>query len=133
MKLRLGLLLLRIAAGTPMMLHGLMKLTSGPTFWENLGGLPPMIPDIGWLKLTLGLIAALIEFAGGILVIAGYGVRCASIAIVLVMLIAFTYHIPNINSFNALMYNTWPLEIGLVFAAIAVINPGRKLSPGESN
>lgn len=109
-----------------MTLHGLMKLMGGPSFWENLGGLPPIVPDIGWLQLILGLIAALIECVGGILVIAGYGVRWASIAIALVMLVAFTYHIPNVNSFDTLMYNTWPLEIGLVFAALAVINPRRK-------
>ena len=108
-----------------MMLHGLMKLTSGPGFWENLGGLPPMIPDIGWLKLTLGLISALIEFSCGILVAAGIGVRYAAILVAVIMVIAFTYHVPNIDSFNNMMYNTWPLEIAIVFVAIAIINPSR--------
>ena len=108
-----------------MMLHGLMKLTSGPGFWENLGGLPPMVPDIGWLKLTLGLIAALIEFSCGILVAAGIGVRYAAIPVIVIMLIAFSYHVPNINSLNTLMFNSWPLEIGLIFTGLAIINPSR--------
>lgn len=115
---------LRIAMGTVMLLHGVMKVMGGPAFWRNLGGLPPMVPDIGWLELGLGVVATLIELVGGLMLILGWQVRMAAVALVAVMLVAFTYHLPNVDGFRTLMTNTWPLELALVIGAIAWMHPG---------
>jgi putative oxidoreductase len=121
-----GLTFLRVSMGVLMMLHGLMKILGGGTFLQNLGGLPPFVPDVAWLKMGLGTIAMLIELVGGLAIMIGFKVRWASILVVLVMLCAFTYHIQNIHSFSTLMYNTWPLEIAFVFASLAILNPSSK-------
>jgi uncharacterized membrane protein YphA (DoxX/SURF4 family) len=121
-----GLTFLRVSMGVIMMMHGMMKILGGRVFLENLGGLPPFIPDIGWLKFGLGTIAMLIELVGGLLIVIGFKVRCASVLMVLVMLVAFTYHIQNIHDISTLMYNTWPLEIAFVFASLAILNPSSK-------
>lgn len=116
---------LRIAMGVVMLLHGVMKAMGGPSFWQNLGGLPPMVPDIGWLELGLGVAATLIELVGGLMLILGWRVRLAAVAIVSVMLVAFTYHLPNVDGFRTLMTNTWPLELAFVYATIAWLHPGK--------
>jgi putative oxidoreductase len=114
---------LRISMGLVMFLHGIMKVLGGPTFWQTLGGLPPMVPEIPWLRMSLGIVATFIELLGGLLLIINWRVRDASISIVLVMIAAFTYHLPNVDGFRSLMMNTWPLELALVYAAIAWLHP----------
>lgn len=83
-----------------------------------------MVPDIGWLELGLGVVATLIELLGGLMLILGWRVRLAAIALVAVMLVAFTYHLPNVDGFRTLMTNTWPLELALVIGALAWMHPG---------
>jgi uncharacterized membrane protein YphA (DoxX/SURF4 family) len=114
---------LRISMGAFMFLHGAMKLLEGPSFWQNLGSLPPWMPDHLAIQMSGGIIATVIELLGGAMIIAGYRVRLAACFIAVLMLMAFTYHLPNVNSFSTFMYNAWPLEIACVFIALAIDNP----------
>lgn len=112
-------LFLRISMGGFMACHGLMKLLSGSAFLQQLGSLPPFVPDIPALQTVLGVIATAIELVGGTLVALGIQQRLASLLIVVVMLVAFSYHMQQITGFTSLMQNTWPLEIACVFGALA--------------
>ncbi len=121
-----GTVFLRVAMGVTMFLHGVMKLIGGPQFWETLGGLPPFVPDHPILQIGLGVLATLIELLGGLALIVGFRVRESSLAIVAVMLIAFSYHFSNVKDFSSLMRNTWPLELALVYFAIALMHWKKK-------
>lgn len=112
---------LRISMGIAIALHGLMKALAGPSFWKKLGSMPPMIPDVEFLHYLLGTLAMLIELVGGILIAIGIKVRISSIAVVAVLLAAFAYHAESIKGFESLMRNSWPLELALVFCAIALM------------
>jgi len=117
---------LRITLGATICGHGIMKVMGGPGFWEALGGMPPMIPDIAWLQMILGSLATLVELLGGLCLVLNFRVRLAAIAIVVIMLFAFSYHLPNVKDFRTLMTNTWPLEMAFVYASIAWMHPGKK-------
>ncbi len=114
-------LFLRISMGIFMACHGLMKLLSGPSFLQQLGSMPPFVPDIPALHTALGVIATAIELVGGILVALGIQQRLACLLIVTVMLSAFSYHLQQVTGFTSLMQNTWPLEIACVFGALAFL------------
>lgn len=125
MKFPNGIIFLRITMGVAMMLHGIMKLIGGPSFWEKLGGMPPLVPEIPTVEMVLGFLAMAIELVGGLFVAIGYKVRLSAFAIVGVMVVAFIYHAQSINSFGSFVRNSWPLEIGLVFLSIAFIHSSR--------
>jgi len=119
---------LRVALGITICGHGIMKVIGGPVFWQTLGGLPPFVPDVAQLQLALGIVAMLIELVGGVFLVVNYRVREAALAIVAVMLVAFSYHLPSVKDFSSLMRNTWPLELALVYVAIAMMHPAKKSS-----
>jgi putative oxidoreductase len=122
----IGILILRIAMGTMMILHGLMKIAGGIEFIQKLGGLPPFVPNNSTLHLILGFLVVIIEIAGGIGILTGYQFRIACVLLILVLLSGFTYHLGSVKDFSSLMRNTWPLEIAFVFIALYFIGPGKK-------
>ncbi len=85
----LGLLALRMVVGIIMTLHGWQKIHGGPShFVQTVSGLG--LP--GWLAY----IAIAAEFLGGLLLIAGFATRIASLFILIDMLVAITkVHLHN--------------------------------------
>ena len=65
-----GLLIIRVGLGVSFVLHGYPKLAGGPELWGKLGGAMGTL-GIDFVPTLWGLVAALTEFGGGILVIFG--------------------------------------------------------------
>lgn len=124
----LGLLLLRVGLGLSMIAHGYPKLFGGPTMWTQVGSAMGTFGiDAG--HTAFGLVAGLIEFGGGILLLAGLLFRVACILLVLQMLVAMSQHLYNphfpevLRGFSA----GWshPMEMAIVFFGLIFIGPGR--------
>ena len=120
-----GILFFRLSMGGMLLLHGIMKIVKGVDFIKQLGGMPPGVPNIGWLQLALGLLAVAFEILGGLGVMTGYRFKTACILVVAVMIPAFLYHATMVSDFESFVRNAWPLEIGFVFFAFIFIGPGK--------
>src|SRR5947209_1288005 len=113
-----GLLILRIGLGIAFIVHGWPKITGGPKFWAGLGAVFPVPPAVVW-----GFIGALIEFGGGLLLIAGLLFRPICLLLFFQMLVAlFLVHLKKGDPF--LVYSH-ALEDAVVFLGLVFIGPGR--------
>ncbi|RRJ33586.1 DoxX family protein [Halocatena pleomorpha] len=117
-----GPLLIRIGLGAVMIVHGIGKLMGvGPAampisdFAATIGGLGfPATTGLAWL-------VALIEFGGGVLLVAGLFVRYAAIGVAINMLVATVLvHLPQ--GFSGYEYT-----LVLFFMALSLVATG----PGQ--
>ena len=115
-----GLLILRIGIGTMFIWHGYAKLSGGPERWIGLGeALSAM--GIHFAPQFMGLLAALSEFVGGILLILGLFTRPACFFLLCTMVVATAMHLSNGDPrqvFSA------PIHVGIVFLSLILIGPG---------
>lgn len=117
-----GLLLLRVGLGLMMILaHGAPKLFGGPEVWAKVGGAMSVF-GIGFAPTFWGLMAALAEFVGGLLVIVGLAVRPASLAITFTMVVATAMHLANGDGLRG---SSHPIEVGIAFLALVLVGGGR--------
>src|SRR6202047_309035 len=84
----LGLLIGRLGVGAIFIVFGWHKLSGGQAVWTHYGHALASL-GINFMPNVWGLIAALSEFAGGILVVVGFFFRPAATLIALTMLVAF--------------------------------------------
>jgi putative oxidoreductase len=113
-----GLLILRVGIGAAFIAHGWPKLMGGRAAWEGIGSTVHAPAP-----LVAGLIAALIEFGGGILFAAGALFRVVSLLLFLQMCVAlFGYHLPHHDPYP--VYSN-ALQMAVVFLAFIIIGPGR--------
>ncbi|HXB33304.1 MAG TPA: DoxX family protein [Puia sp.] len=117
-----GLLLIRAGLGILFIYHGLPKLIGGPSKWEHLGTAAGSV-GIHFLPTFWGLVCALTETLGGVLVIVGLAFRPACILLVLDLIVAaiFTYHVSGGNFLDA----THAIEDAVVFAGLVFVGPGK--------
>ena len=113
-------LILRIALGSMALAHGLLKLLvfslPGTAAFFEQAGFP------GWTAY----IVAFAEIGGGILLLAGLGVRSVSIALVPVLLGATYVHLSNGWLFtNANGGWEYPAYLTLAAIAQALLGPGK--------
>ena len=66
----IGLLLLRVGIGIMFMFHGYPKLAGGSEGWTKLGGALSAL-GVNFAPTFMGLMAALSEFGGGLLLVLG--------------------------------------------------------------
>jgi putative oxidoreductase len=112
-----GLLILRAGLGISMMIHGFPKVMGGKDAWTGLGesvGLPAPI--------VFGILAALTEFLGGLMLAAGLYFRIACILLACAMAGALTYHLKAGDDFNNFSH---ALELLIVFVALIFVGPGK--------
>jgi putative oxidoreductase len=117
-----GLLLLRLGLGAMFVfVHGWPKLLAGPHRWREIG------EAMRWLGIHFapemwGLLAALAEFGGGILLILGFLFRpaCAALAFTMIVAATMLYH-----GKGGLLGASQPIELGIVFLSLLLIGPGR--------
>lgn len=117
----LGLLLVRAVFGLYMAFgHGLGKITGGPEQWAQLGGVLEGILGFGFLPTFWGLMAALAEFVGALLVAAGLLARPAALVLVINMFVAAMAHITGVidgGAESAILY-------GVAFLGVLLTGPG---------
>ena len=106
----IGVLLLRVVAGSAFVLHGQPKIANA------FAWMPPEAPVPGILQA----LAALSEFGGGLAWIAGLLVPLASLGIAFTMGFALNYHISQGHPFVASGPGpAW--ELAAVYFAVAVL------------
>lgn len=111
-----GVLMLRVGLGLAMAFaHGLGKLPPSAGFVENTA-------DLGFPAPTLfAWLAALSEFAGGILVAVGLLTRPAALSLVATMAVAFFLQ----HGGDAFADKELAFVYGVAFLGIALVGPGR--------
>ena len=118
-----GLLLLRVGVGVSLCVaHGWDKLMGGPEKWAKVGAAGMSTFGIDQGLQAFGLIASLSESIFALMVAVGLLTRSAATLAALTMFTAMAMHIDNGDSFGKISH---PLELGVVFAAIALMGPGR--------
>ncbi|MFW5856254.1 MAG: DoxX family protein, partial [Planctomycetota bacterium] len=114
-----GLLVLRLGLGiTFLFVHGVPKLMGGTEKWEGVGQAMAFF-GITFAPAVWGFLAGLAEALGGLLLILGLWVRPAAAFLLVVMIVAITFHA---NAGTSYMH---PLEMGIVFLALLVGGGGR--------
>ena len=117
-----GLLLLRVGLGLMFaFVHGWPKLLGGAPTWKKLGAAMGNF-GIHFAPEVWGLLAALAEFGGGILLILGLLFRPACAALAFTMVVAATMHFRAEGTFFAAAH---AIELGVVFLALLFVGPGR--------
>ena len=117
----LGLLLLRVGLGVMFMIHGFPKLAGGPTAWAGVGGVMDVL-GLGFAPTFWGLLAALAEFGGGLLLALGLWFRLACVGLLITMIMATVMHVGKGQGFNEYAH---ALESAFVFLGLLFAGPGR--------
>lgn len=121
-KLRsVGLLILRIGIGTAFLAHGLPKLLGGPDIWERVGGAMGVF-GITFAPAAWGLLAALSEAGGGLLLILGLFARPAAAFLAFTMLVAMLMHVQKGDGFREWSHAA---EALVLFVSLVFIGAGR--------
>lgn len=115
-----ALLLVRLVVGAAFVLHGWPKIQH-PLSWMSAAGMTPVPP-------FLQAVAAVVEFAGGILLILGLLTPVAALGIIAQMIGAFALvHVPNRDPFVAPGGPSF--ELALVYLVLGILllvtGPGR--------
>ena len=117
----IGLLILRVGIGIMFMGHGLPKLIAGPEEWVILGGTMKAL-GVDFAPMVWGFMAAVSEFAGGMLLALGFFIRPSCFFLLNTMIAATYMHISNGDSFVKYYH---AVEAGILFLSLLFIGPGK--------
>jgi len=117
----LGLLIIRLGVGLPMVYRGYLKLAAGPGRWRGIGAAMENL-GISFAPTFWGFMAAFAEGVGGLCIVLGFQVQIAAALLCFTMLIAFLRHYMAGDGFGRFIH---PVELGAVFLGLALIGPGR--------
>lgn len=118
----LALLVTRVALGAMFVfVHGLPKLEAGAERWRAIGGAVGRV-GIDFGHQWFGLAAALAEAGGGVLLIAGFMTRLATVPMLVVMALATAQ---GLAGAKGLLGASHPIETGLFLLLLLVVGPGR--------
>lgn len=115
-----GLLIMRAGLGVMYMYHGYPKLFGGPELWKQVGSAMGMV-GITFLPVVWGLLAAVAEAVGGLLILIGFLFRPAAFFLLFTMFIASLMHLTN----DGLKEASHALELAFVFAGLLFTGPGK--------
>ncbi len=116
-----ALLFLRVGLGVMFIIHGLPKIMGGPGQWEKLGHAMAFL-GMKSFPTFWGFMAAFSECFGGILLILGLFFRPASLLLMVTMIVAAVMLVKTGRGF---VEYSRPMEMAMVFAALALIGPGK--------
>lgn len=122
-----GLLFLRAGTGLMMFIHGLPKLMGGVAAWERIGAGIPHVVGIHFWPVFWGLLIAVIQGIGGVLIALGILTRTSALALGILLLLAtiMTLQAPG-STFSAYSH---PLEGAITCLGIFLLGPGRFTLP----
>jgi putative oxidoreductase len=121
-----GLLILRILIGVSFLAHGVPKLLQGPVVWIKLGHAMEFL-GISAYPMFWGLMSAITESLGGLLLLLGFCFRPACLFLVINMAVATTMHF---NTTPGGLMDKWfvashAIELGSLFLSLLLIGPGK--------
>lgn len=116
-----GLLLLRVGMGLMFMYHGWPKISGGIEVWAKVGASMKFV-GLGFMPAFWGFMAAVTEFGGGLLLIAGLLFRPVCALLVVTMAVAVAM---KLGTGAGLFGASQALEDGIVFLSLILIGPGR--------
>ncbi len=117
----LGLLIIRIVLGVTFTIYGIQKLFGGVGTLEYLGSTLKIF-GITVFPLFFGVLAAVGEAIGGLLLLIGYQFRLAALLLFFIMIVAFFSQYESLASF---LKNGWSLHLMAVFLGLAFIGSGK--------
>lgn len=112
---------MRVGIGLIMFGHGIPKLINGIEMWENLGMFVHPL-GIYFMPTLWGFLGACTEFFGGLMLASGFLTRVASLALSIMMFVAFVWHMDRGDNFGLAGH---PLALLFVFIAIIFIGGGK--------
>jgi len=119
-KMDLGILIIRVGFGILFIIHGWPKITGGPQTWEWLSN---ALVSYGIdLPGFMGLIPAIAEFGGGILLVLGLFTRTALFFLFGTMFVASLMHIGVGDAFGKVSH---ALKGLFVFLGLFFTGPGK--------
>jgi putative oxidoreductase len=121
-----GLLLLRVLIGLSFLAHGLPKIEGGPEYWIKLGKSMQFVGVTAY-PIFWGLMSALSESVGGMLLLIGFCFRPDCLFLVINMAVATIMHF---NTTPGGFGEKWfvashAIELGSVFLSLLLIGPGK--------
>ncbi|OOQ60524.1 DoxX family protein [Mucilaginibacter pedocola] len=116
-----GLLIMRVGLGAMFIYHGYPKLMGGKEIWTGLGGSMKYV-GITFLPMMWGLLAALAEAVGGLLLILGLAFRPVCLVLIINMIVAAASHFGQGDGLGGASH---AVELGIVFAGLLFIGPGK--------
>jgi len=119
-----GLLIMRLGLGIMFIYHGYPKITGGVKMWEGVGQATGYL-GIHFLPVMWGLLAALAETVGGVLLILGLGFRLVCIVLIIDMLVAIAFHLHQSGEMGGIMGAAQAIEMAVVFAGSLFVGPGK--------
>ncbi len=117
----LGLLFIRVIVGVMFIYYGAPMLFGGPQKWAQVGSAMGSI-GINFWPVFWGLMAALVEFFGGICIIAGLFFRLVCILLAFTMFVAFSMHL---KKGDGLFGSGHAIEDFALFFGLIFVGPGR--------
>lgn len=116
----LGLLVLRVGIGLIFIKHGYPKLMGGQEKWIWLGNQMVHV-GITFAPSFWGLMAAVAECIGGVLLVLGLATRLAAFLMADVMIIAMLMHVNQGDSFTTYSH---PMSLLVVFVSLLISGAG---------
>lgn len=116
-----GLLIIRLGLGGMFIYHGWPLLTGGVKTWEGLGESTKYVGVHFW-PVVWGLLAALVETAGGFLVIIGLAFRPVCLLFVITLVVAAFSHF---GKGGGLGDAAQAIETAVMFAGLLFLGPGK--------
>lgn len=116
-----GLLILRIGLGIMFIMHGLPKIQGGAELWTKLGSAMQYIGVHSFFTFW-GLLAAVIEVGGGVLLFAGLLFKPTVIMLMIVMAVAANMHI-SLN--EGIQGASHAIELSIVLLSLLITGPGK--------
>lgn len=119
-----GLLIIRVGLGAMFMWHGIPKLMGGPKMWEGVGS---AVTNVGiHFGFTFwGLMAALTEAVGGLLLVLGLGFRLVCILMLINLIVAAEFHLHQSGEMGGMGGAAHAIEDAIVFAGLLFVGPGK--------
>ncbi|MGN6395963.1 MAG: DoxX family protein [Mucilaginibacter sp.] len=119
-----GLLVIRLGLGIMFIYHGYPKITGGVKMWEGVGSAAGYV-GIHFLPVLWGLLAALAETVGGVLLILGLGFRLVCLVLIIDMLVAISFHLHQSGPMGGVNGAAQAIEMAVVFAGLLFVGPGK--------
>jgi putative oxidoreductase len=122
-----GLLLIRLGIGLSMLVfHGYGKLTGGPEAWTRIGANMESL-GVGFAPAFWGLMAALSESVGSVLLMLGLFFRPATALLAFTMFVAVLRHLnlPPDAAGAGWRGASHALELLVVYVGLLVAGPGK--------